>query len=478
MESIDKNPLYRIANPRSIVFFGASNNMSSMGTNLLASLQEIGFEGPIYPVHPKAKEVRNLQAYRSVADLPEAPDLAVVVLPNRLVPEIMEACGRRGIKHAVIVSGGFKEAGAEGLRMEKSLTDIAERYGMRFLGPNCLGVASPHHRLNTTFLSYEGEPGFIGMASQSGSFITQMFNYLARYALGFSTAFSVGNEADVDIVDCLQYLAACPRTRVIALYIEGIRRGRAFLEIAKSITPHKPVVALYVGGSETGKRAGVSHTGALAGPDPLYDGVFRQSGIIRARSITEMIDFCQVLGRIPAPRGNRVIIQTHSGGPGATAADACDRAGLTLPALSPATRDRLAEFVPQTGSLQNPVDLTFTKNPLHYCCEIPEVLLQEENADMLIIYLLMPTKAVIRALEQMGLSPDQIRERSRELITSQCESLQRLQQTFSKPIVGFSFRSLEEPFLQGLLERGVAVYPGPERAARAAAALAGRRSGW
>jgi acyl-CoA synthetase (NDP forming) len=185
LNSIQESPLYPIVNPKSIAFFGASNNFSAMGTSQFNSLRDLGFEGIIYPVHPKEDQVQNLKAYRSVLDLPEVPDLAVLVVPAKIVSELLEECGRKGIKHAIIVSGGFREVGREGIDREQELIEIATKYGIRFLGPNCIGVANPYQKLNTTFLRYLGEPGFIGMASQSGSFVTQMFNYLSRLSLGF-----------------------------------------------------------------------------------------------------------------------------------------------------------------------------------------------------------------------------------------------------------------------------------------------------
>ena len=467
LNSIQESPLYPIVNPKSIAFFGASNNFSAMGTSQFISLRDLGFEGTIYPVHPKEDKVQNLKAYRRVFDLPEVPDLAVLVVPTKIVSKLLEECGEKGIKHAIVVSGGFREVGREGGDREQELVEIATKYGIRFLGPNCIGVANPYHKLNTTFLRYLGGPGFIGMASQSGSFVTQMFNYLSRLTLGFSTAFSVGNEANVDIVDCLEYLGACPNTKVIALYIEGIRRGREFVEMARSIIPHKPVVALYVGGSETGRRAGFSHTGALAGPDQLYDGVFHQSGVIRAYSIGELFDMCWVLGCLPKPRGPRVVIQTHSGGPGAVAADSCGREGLELPALSHNTVKKLTPFVPNTGSIRNPVDITFTKNPMDYFSAIPKVLLEEDNADILLVYFLVPQQMVNRALERMGLSKDQAIEQGAKLIDAQCKSIARLLEIHKKPIVGYTFRSIHEDFTKSLISQGVPVFEGPERAVRA-----------
>jgi acetyl-CoA synthetase (ADP-forming) len=467
IESIEASPLYPIANPKSIAFFGASNNATSMGTVLLGSILDLGFEGEIYPIHPKEDPVQGFKAYRSVMELPHVPDLALLVLPTRIVPETMDACGRLGIKHAIVISGGFKEVGGEGVSLEKDLVAVAEKHGMRFLGPNCIGVANPRHKLNTTFMAFEGAPGFIGMASQSGSFVTQMFNYLSRYSLGFSTAISVGNEANIDIVDCMEYLGDCPHTRVIALYIEGIRRGRAFVEMARSIALKKPIVALYIGGTEAGSRAAFSHTGALAGPDRLYEGIFRQSGIIRARSVMEMFDICWTLGTLPRTAGRRVVIQTHSGGPGAEAADACGRAGLELPSLSPETIKRLSPFIPQTGSINNPVDLTFFKNYMDYYSEIPKALLEEKNADILLFYFSMSKTTLERTMRQMGLTAEQIAEQAAQLLDAQSESLIRLLETHDKPFVGYTFLSLKDEVVRKLIEHGVPIFPGPQRAARA-----------
>jgi len=471
LNSITDSSLYPIVNPKSVAFFGASNNISAMGTTQLNSLRALGFEGAIYPVHPTEDTVLDLRAYRSVSDLPEIPDLAILVLPTRIVSQTLLECGKRGIRHAIIISGGFKEAGKKGKALEQELVKIADTYGIRFIGPNCIGVTNPHQKLNTTFLRYEGPAGFIGMASQSGSFVTQMFDYLARRGLGFSTAFSVGNEANVDIVDCMNYLGAYPHTKAIALYIEGIRKGRAFIEAARKISQHKPIVACYVGGSEEGKKAGLSHTGAMAGPDRLYDGVFSQSGIIRAESIAELFDFCQALACLPKPSGKGVIIQTHSGGPGATAADSCGRLGLELPPLSPETEEKLAPFIPHTGSINNPIDLTFAKNPMDYFSTIPDILLGEKNADALMVYFLMPTAMVRQSLEQLGVATEEIEKKSVKLIEGLCESVSSLLKAHRKPLVGYTFRSLSDHFIRGLLDRNVPVFASPEQAVRALRAL-------
>ncbi len=471
IRAIQESPLYRIVNPRSIAFFGASNNFSRMGSIMLSSVQALEYEGAIYPVHQTEQEVRGLRAYPDVLSLPEVPDLAIIVLPTEVVCETLEACGRKGVKQAIVVSGGFREAGLEGARLQKDLEAIADCYGIRFLGPNCLGVANPHLKLNPTPITAEGPPGFVGLASQSGSFITQMFNYLHRHGMGFSAALSVGNEANIDIVDCMEYLGACPNTRVIALYVEGIARGEKFIETARAITPHKPIVALYVGGSEAGRRAGFSHTGSMSGPNEIYDGVFKQCGIIRAHTLSELFDYSLALGTLPRPKGNRVIIQTHSGGPGATAADSCGRAGLTLPALSAETLEKLKPLIPQTASTANPVDMTFSKNPMDDFYKIPDVLLQEKNADMLMVYFLSPGIFIDRVMRDLGVPAESIAAEGEKLIKQHTDAFFSLTRTYDKPIVGFTYRSLQEQMVRNLLEQGVPIYQDPDRAARSIAAV-------
>lgn len=442
-----------------------------MGSNHLFSLKHLGFEGPIYPIHPTETEVMGIRAYRSVRDLPEVPDFVLLVLPTQVVPDALEECGKSGIRNAIVVSGGFREVGGGGISLERRLKEIAEKYGIRFLGPNCIGVANPHHRLNTTFFQFDGRPGYVGLASQSGSFVTQMFKFLDNDKLGFSTAISVGNEANVDIVDALEYLGACPNTKVIALYVEALNRGRAFMETARSIVPHKPIVVFYTGGSEAGRRASFSHTGAMAGYDRIYEGVFRQSGVIRAFSITELFDFCLVLATQPRPGNSRVVIQTHSGGPGAAAADACDRLGLDLPALSPETLEKLAPLLPHTGSITNPVDMTYHRDPLHYFHDLPKALLEEKRADMLLIYFLLPTQIVEQTLRRSGLSEELVSTETDNLIDSLARSVYELTRVYGKPLVGYTFRDLGERLIQGLREKNIPVFPDPRRAAGALKAL-------
>lgn len=470
-QTIRDLPLFKIANPNSIAILGASNKYTAMGTSVLLSILGLGFKGPIYPVHPKEETVLGIKAYRAVEDLPEAPDLAIIVLPTKIVVEAMDACGKKGVRHAIVVSGGFGESGESGISLQQQLKETAARHGIRFLGPNCIGAVNPHHNLNATFLAYNQAPGTIGMASQSGSFITQMFDYLALFGLGFSAGFSVGNEADTDIVDCMEYLGQCPNTRVIGLYIESIKRGDRFIEAARRITPHKPIVAYYAGGTDSGRKAGFSHTGSMAGPDRVYDGVFRQSGIIRAYSIEELYDFCWCLGTCPLPAGNRVLVQTHSGGPGAVAADACDRAGLELPPLSDETREKMSDHIPHTASLNNPVDLTFTRDPRDYTSVIPRLLAADANTDAVLMYMLTPPSSVRRGVEAMGITGDEAEAAVLDYMTDQARKMAEFIKGCDKPFIGFSYATGENRFIRGLYDAGVPVLPSPNRAARALWAL-------
>lgn len=473
LSSYDTHELYKIMHPKSIAFWGASNNSMAMGSVQLSNLLLMNFEGPVYPIHPKHQTIQGLQAYSRVSEVPGPVDLAVLVLPTHVVPEVLEDCGKFGIDRAIIVSAGFGEQdGAHGKELQQQIVDIANKYSIRFVGPNCIGVVNPSHKLNTTFFPYEATPGFIGMASQSGSFITQMFVHLAKFGLGYSEGFSLGNEAMTDLTDCIEYLAESPETRVIALYIEGIRRGRDFVRVASRVSRMKPIVAFYIGGSESGGRAGMSHTGAMAGPDALYDGIFKQSGIIRACSIEELFDFCYVLGSQPLPKGDNVAILTHSGGPGAAAADAAERGGLKLASFSPETLTKLQALVPGTASVKNPVDLTFSKNYSDYMASMPEILLSDSNVDSLFIYCLMPHQRVIQAVVGAGIAKNQAGSFANHYITSQSAIASQFAAKFGKPVVGGTYCTRSELFVRELQNNGMPVLASPERAVTAMGALA------
>jgi acyl-CoA synthetase (NDP forming) len=283
-----ENPLHLLLHPRSVAVAGASNNPIKMGTLQALSILKDGYQGKFYPVHPTEKTVLGHPAYASPHDLPEAPDLVMLVVPASQVASLLENFARIGTKRAIIISAGFRETGTTGRALEERLREIAAIYGIRFLGPNCMGIVNTAISLNLTLAALEKRPGSLGMASQSGTYVTQTFAYLKERGIRFSKAISCGNEANIDIVDVLEYLGEDEQTKAIILYIEGIRDGRRFIETAQRITPNKPVLAQYVGGSAAGAQAGLSHTGAMAGPDFLYEGVLKQAGIIRCHSIEDL----------------------------------------------------------------------------------------------------------------------------------------------------------------------------------------------
>jgi acetate---CoA ligase (ADP-forming) subunit alpha len=472
MPSNQSNPLYTIMHPQRVAVIGASNSMVNMGTTIMNNILSLGFKGNVFPVHPTLKEVLGLPAYASVSDIPQPPDLAVIVVPTQVVPEILEECGKKGVKHAIIVSGGFREAGARGKQLEAEVLETARRYGIRFIGPNCIGVINPGHRFNTTMFHYNADNnGFIGMISQSGSFITQMFAHLKKFGLGFSQGISVGNQADIDIATCIEYMGGCEHTRVIGLYIEGLARPESFVKIAREVSVKKPIVAMYVGGTEAGRRAGWSHTGAMAGSDEIYDGVFRQCGILRAYSIEELFDFCWVLGTHSRMDGNRVAVFTHSGGPGATAADAADRAGLKLPPISEETRDKLASLVPRTASLNNPIDMTFTRNFEDILVHIPRVLFEDSRIDGILMYFLINAENFSRLLGKAESPLFKTAEAFEAYVSGLCDRLGELCASHDKPLIGSSFLTRSERFIRELENLGIPVLPSPERSARALGAL-------
>ncbi len=303
---MSENPLHLLMNPKSIAVVGASNDPMKMGTLQALSIVKDGYNGYFYPINLTEKTVLGHKAYTAAEDLPEVPDLVVLIVPNKAITALLENFGKIGTKRAIIITAGFKETGATGLDLEKKINEIAGRYGIRFVGPNCMGIINSQISLNTTILPITKEPGILGFASQSGTYVTQSLPYLRSKGIRFSKAISLGNEANIDVVDALEYLGEDEQTTAVILYIEGIRDGKRFIEVARKVTRHKPVVAQYVGGSASGARAGSSHTGAMAGPDFLYNGILKQAGIIRVGSIEDLYMHGWTLATQPPLRGRRV----------------------------------------------------------------------------------------------------------------------------------------------------------------------------
>lgn len=343
--------------PKSVAVIGATPTPGKVGNIVIENLYGEGYPGKIFLVNPNHKEILGMPCYPTVLDCPGEVDLAVVVVPAKLVPGVMEESGKKGVKAAVIISAGFSEGDEEGRAREKDVQDIAKRHGMRFVGPNSLGVIAPHARMNASFARTTPLKGHMAFFSQSGAFCTAVIEYSVREMLGFSAFVSSGNKANIDDSHLINYFAQDDKTRCIAAYIESTRDGQAFFEALGDASLKKPIVMLKAGRTERGARAAKSHTGALAGSDSAYEGVFRQTGVYRAKTMYELFDAAQALANQPPMDGEGIAIVTNAGGMGVIATDFANDLGLQLADLSPDTLEEIRKACPPTWNPGNPVDI-------------------------------------------------------------------------------------------------------------------------
>lgn len=349
-----------ILSPRSVAIVGASRHRGAIGQLLLQCVLQSGFSGTVYPVNPNADSVMSVKAYPSILDVPGNVDLAIIVVPAPVVARVADECGRKGVHAIIVISDGFKERGPEGAAREKELRDITFGYGMRLVGPNCMGVinTNPSIALNATFSPVYPPVGNVAFLSQSGAMGLTILEYANNLNMGISTFVSAGNRADVSSNDLLQYWEQDAATKVILLYLESFGNPHKFGRIARRVSAKKPIVAVKSGNTPAGSRAALSHTGALATSDVVSDVLFRHAGIIRVNAMEELFDVATLLSTQPLPRGRRLVIVTNGGGPGIIAADAATRNGLLIPELSPETLDRLKPVTKRDIRLSNPLDMT------------------------------------------------------------------------------------------------------------------------
>jgi len=341
--------------PRSVAVVGASATPGKIGHVLFSNVAT--FPGPVYAVNPNYEQILGRPCVPTVADLPEAVSLVLVIVPPQDVLHSLDACGRRGIRNAVVITAGFKEQGGKGIELERELVRIASKHAMNVVGPNAFGLVSPRVGLNATFAPRSAVPGNIAFISQSGALCSAVLDWAWPRKLGFSHFISLGNKAVLSETEFLAAVARDPETRVIAAYLEGVEDGREFLRVAGEVTREVPVVVLKAGRTEAGARAASSHTGALAGSDRAYDAAFRRCGVLRARTVEELFDQAAVLASQPLPFGRRLGIVSNAGGPGIMAADAAAEEGLDLASLAPATVHALAQRFSSAASVTNPVDI-------------------------------------------------------------------------------------------------------------------------
>ncbi|MFX0082743.1 MAG: acetate--CoA ligase family protein [Candidatus Hodarchaeota archaeon] len=385
--------LHRFLNPKSVAFYGANNKGSSLAAILIMNLIKSNYDGNIYPIHLKLNSIMGFKAYKLMADLPEIPELVVIVLSAKVVPQIFKECGEKGVKRIIVISGGFRElVDSRKNTLTEEINEISNQYGIRFIGPNCLGVFNNWYgtkeenvAFNTSIWEYIKKGNF-SIASQSGTLSSHIWFDPENLDLGLSKSISVGNEANIDVVDCLEYYKDDNDTKVIGLYLEELKRGKRFLELAKEITPEKPIVTIYVGGSEAGNRALRSHTGALAGDAKIYNAVFKETGIIQTDYVQEFLDIALILSRKILPKGNRLGVITNSGGPGAMVANNAENKGLSVPELSDSLQTQLLEILPSNASAKNPVDCAFDMNLPYFYITLPEILMKSGEIDAIIQY--------------------------------------------------------------------------------------------
>ncbi|MDZ7716799.1 MAG: acetate--CoA ligase family protein [Balneolaceae bacterium] len=370
--------------PEGVAIIGASRNPHKLGYGVVRNLKEYRYQGSIYPVNKSSSEILGERCYSSIADVPDPVDLAVVIVPAHAVPEAVRQCGERGIKHAIVVSGGFSETGEEGRKLEEKLKKIAEEEAIHVIGPNCIGTIDTHTPVNTTFVTGMPESGEIGFCSQSGAMVASVIDWARGAGVGFSRIASLGNQVDVNETQMIEALREDRQTKVITAYIEGVSDGKAFMEAAQKAAREKPFVALKGGRGASGARAVASHTGALAGSAEAYKSAFERSGVQQAETMEEMFDWARALAWQPLPKGKRVAVLTNAGGPAILAVDALEQVGLELAALTEETKKYLKSRLPDAASVKNPVDVLAGSGPGTYAVAL-DALLTDETVDSVVV---------------------------------------------------------------------------------------------
>ena len=444
---------HSLFSPATVAVIGASNTQGSWGNNAMRGLLNVKSRR-IYPVNPSSPEVVGVKAYRSVTDIPDTIDLAVIVVAEKIVPSVMRECVAKGVKTAIIITSGFGEMGEEGRQLEREVADIAREGGIHFIGPNSMGHADTGTQLSTFGQFGKMPKGEVAVLAQSGSTCLKIVRSLAETGIALSKYISTGNEADLITEDYLEYLADDEDTKIIALYLEGLRDGRRFFNLAKKITPRKPIVVVKVGGTEESARAVMSHTGALAGADAVYTAAFKQSGVIRVEDDDELCDVVYALLNSPLPRGSRTGILSIGGGPGALAAEACEKEGLAIGKLEPSTVTKLDGLLSSRWPRRNPVDMAGpSAAEMSVVTNLLSVMMEDKNLDF--IFLLAPIimdKSLLAG--RLGLNPEGIKayrakeEKNIGLIREKVEQ-------YEKPVVMmWQWRGFSDPEVTTLFRKG------------------------
>ncbi len=387
--------------PNGVAIIGASANPNKLSHGILKNMTLYGYQGEIYPVNPKADEILGLKSYPDILAVPDPVDLAVVALPAPITPAVLQSCGERGIRAAIIISGGFREVGTDGIQLEQECLKVAQAFKMRLIGPNCVGTLDLHTGLNTTFI--EGVPavGSIGFLSQSGAVCGGVVDFIANKQIGFSHFASLGNELDVDETDMIAFFGEHPKVDVIAAYLEGIQDGEKFIRVASEVSRVKPIVMLKAGRTGAGAKAVSSHTGSLAGAYSAYQAAFKQAGVIEVEDLPALFDVAWALSCQPLPKGSQAAIFTNAGGPAALASDSLAANGFDLGEITPQEQSALAAKLNPSAQVANPVDMLGGAEP-HEFEHCLSTLLDSEHIDvflpMLVPQALVDPAEVARAI--------------------------------------------------------------------------------
>ncbi|MCL4459108.1 MAG: acetate--CoA ligase family protein [Chloroflexi bacterium] len=436
--------------PKAVAVIGASRDETKLGHSVLKNIVQYGYKGKVYPINPKAEDILGLKCYKSVRDVPNAVDLAVVVVPRPVVAPVISDCVAHKVKAAIVIAAGFREAGPRGAKAESEIVRIAKQGGMRLLGPNTLGLIDTQSFLNASFAASMPSPGRIALMSQSGALCTSILDWANREKVGFSKFVSLGNKADITELDLLEALGEDAASSVIVGYLEGIADGQRFMQLAVEVTKRKPLILVKSGSTAAGSRAVSSHTGTLAGSDTAYETAFKQSGVIRATSMEGLFDLSLAFAYQPLPKGKRVAIVTNAGGPGIMATDALERSGLELATFQPETVRTLRKHLPSAAAVYNPVDVIGDARADRYRVALRTVL-QDPGVESVVVIL---TPQVMTEIE----------ETARAIVEEATETDKAI-------IASFMGGDLIEPGVRILTEGHVPNYLFPERAVAALVAM-------
>ena len=437
--------------PQSIAIIGASASPGKWGNQMVARPLRSSFRGAIYPINPKSKEIEGLKAYPSIKDVPGPVDMAIITVLAPMVPAMVKECAEKGVKAMVIISAGFAETGPEGKALQDEVVKIARSAGIRFMGPNGMGIYTSAVRLNTAF-DFSPAPGGISFISQSGTMGAYLLETANDKGYGFNTFLSVGNQADLSMADYIEYLGEDDRTKVIVLYIEGLKDAGRFLENARKVIRKKPIIVYKSGSGEDGARATMSHTASIAGSDQMFDAACRQAGIIRTYDVSHAFDIAEALSKQPLPAGNRVGIVATGGGMCVVSTDACNGYGLRVPELDPESMNRIAKHLIQHAAPpRNPVDLAADPRPMTLAYVV-DLLAQNPQID-----------AIITDAPLWGISPENIKEK-----LEAAEMIANVPKKYGKPIIALAMKTKMEGIVFDVMrEKNIPFYEFPKEAARA-----------